>query len=441
MSINKKATVEINAFEKSTIKPKETEEQTLERLAGLTVLEYDRAREKEAENLGIRVSILDKAVNGQRQSIKQSSVIEELEPHNEPVILCKLLEEIKGVILRHAVLPVGTVTPLVLWIASTYSINQFSIFPKLVVYSPEKRCGKSTVLDLVDAFSNKALFSSNVTPAVIFRVIDKYQPTLIIDEADTFITSRQDDMVGIINSGHAKSRAKILRADGEDFEPKSFSTWAPMAFGSINSLQGTIMDRSITIKLKRKLITEKTARLSHELKADHKQAREKLLRWTIDNKVAIKANQITPPSLGNDRAVDNWIPLFTIAKLAGEEWLSQCEESYKLLSGVKQEDTASTLLLKDIRDIFKAIEPTIDLHIPKQVRISSKELVDKLIALEERPWVEWKRGQPMTQNSLVRMLKDYGIASKQLRIFGEKKRGYELEQFTDTFTRYLDPLP
>ncbi len=57
---------------------------------------------------------------------------------------------------------------------------------------------------------NKALVASNVTSSTIFRSIELWQPTLLIDEGDTFINNDNPDLKGVINSGHTKDMAYVL---------------------------------------------------------------------------------------------------------------------------------------------------------------------------------------------------------------------------------------
>lgn len=428
----------------SPITKPETPQETIERLAKLSRLEYEMTRKEEAENLGVRASVLDAMVHQEREDKKSLSIVEELEPWHEEVEMEKVLDEIEGFLLKHAIIPKGASPAITAWVASTYLINAFAIFPRLVIHSPEKRCGKSTVLDIVDAFANKSLLVSNISAAAIFRVIDAFQPTLIIDEADTSIAKSDGEIIGILNSGHAKRRAKVVRVEGDNLEVKAFSTWSPMAFASIKPLQGTLMDRSIVIELRRKMKDETVSRLRIDAQEQTTTIRQKLKRWADDNFDTIQNNQIEPPSFGNDRAADNWLPIYTLAHHAGERWKKKIETAYQLLTCKEEEHTPQIMLLQDIKSIFdelKAKEPPrdeLDEAIKrKPIRISSSELVEKLIALEERPWCEWKKGFPMTQNSLAKLLKAFRIESKNIRIFNKTVRGFEYAQFEDAFNRYL----
>ena len=50
-------------------------------------------------------------------------------------------------------------------------------------------------------------------PAAVFRVIEETQPTLLIDEADTFLQGN-DELRGILNSGYTRKTAYVVRVAG-----------------------------------------------------------------------------------------------------------------------------------------------------------------------------------------------------------------------------------
>ncbi len=357
------------------------------------------------------------------------SLVEDLKPAQGTINIEKLLDNIKDFIEEHAILPDGASTAITLWCLATFNINNFRIFPRLLISSPEKRCGKSTVLDLIEGFVAKPLMTSNMSQASIYRVIELCQPTLIIDEADTFVAGGDNGLTGIINSGHARSRAYVLRCEGTLFVPRRFSTWSPMALACIGDLQTTIMDRSVIIPLRRKTVQETVERLTQDLIFGAHIERRQLLKWSEDNTSAIINNLIIPPDLGNDRAIDNWLPLFTLAKLVSDKWYNECEEAYKLLNTSHSEPDESTLLLSDIHDIFVA---------NNSAKIHSIDIVTALVGQKDKPWCEIRNGRSLTQNGLAVKLKKFGIRPISLRHNGTTtQRGYELQQFTDTFKRYL----
>ena len=98
-----------------------------------------------------------------------------------------------------------------------------------------------------------ALTASNLTTASIFRAVEKWRPTLLVDEADTFLTENHE-MRGILNSGHHKAGAYVLRTvdTGKGHEPQRYRTWAPKAIAMIGKLPATLTSRAIRIELQRK---------------------------------------------------------------------------------------------------------------------------------------------------------------------------------------------
>lgn len=413
---------------------KESQDEAVSRLAKLSLLEYGRVRKKEAAKLNVTVSILDTTVKVVRQlssSTKNSK--NELEtgikPWSHSVGGQVIVSEIQNLIKKHVILSEHQTTILTLWVFGSYCINAFGIFPKLLITSPDKRCGKTTVLSVLRSIVNKALVASNVTSSAMFRSIELWQPTLLIDEGDTFINNDNEDLRGIINSGHTRDTAYVLRTEGDNSNrhPKQFSTWTPMAISMIKNPPDTILDRSLVIKLRRKLSSEHITKWSFENFSEFESLRQQLKRWSDDNLERLKNYKPNIPDSDNDRATDNWLPLFSIASLIGSEWLIKLEEAFKSFGGDDEDnENISTLLLIDIKKIFAETDTD---------KIHSSDLVTKLIELEDRPWGEYRHGKPITANTLARLLGSFGIKPKQVRL-GHNKQGYYFSDFDDTFSRY-----
>jgi len=238
-----------------TIDPMTAADNTVKKLAALPVVEYEQIRKKEAKLLNIRVSTLDDEVEAARKNISkqdsENSIISEIDPWPHKVDGNQLLAEIQNTFTRYSIIPDGAEVALPLWVLGTYVFNLFRIFPMIGLVSPEKRCGKSTVLTLLKALCCKSILASNISAAAIYRVIEAWQPTLLIDEADTFLKDN-DEMRGIINSGHTKDTAYVIRTEGDNYEPKKYSTWSPKAIAMIGDMPDTNKDRSLVITMRRR---------------------------------------------------------------------------------------------------------------------------------------------------------------------------------------------
>lgn len=414
----------------------ETISEAVARLSALPALEYEKIRKAEAGKLGIdRVSVLDKEVENARSPAQAQNGATEMfpaiEPHNEAVNGATLLDEIADTIRRFIVCDPETVTAASLWIAFTWLIDRVQVAPIAMITAPEMQCGKTQLLTLIGKLANRPLLASNISPAAIFRVIEAHNPTLLIDEADSFLRESEEAR-GIINSGHTRQSAHVIRVVGDDHEPKQFSTWGAKVICGIGKQAPTLMGRSVILELRRKLSHEKVERLRH---ADARQfdiLKSKLARFAGDVGAIIETLRPALPEALNDRAQDNWEPLLAIADHASGHWPETARSAALKISGKEQDEdnaSAGVMLLFDIQDIFESEK--------SRQKISTEELLKKLHEMEDRPWPEWYRGQPITARQIARHLKPYGIAPKKLRFGYDTGRGYELDQFKDAFDRYL----
>jgi hypothetical protein len=97
------------------------------------------------------------------------------------------------------------------------------------------------------------------------------------------------------------------------------------------------------------------------------------------------------------------------------------------------------MLLADVRDGFAKSHLGPD----DDRRLTTKQLLDWLHALEERPWSAWgKAKKPITDMQLARLLRPYGVRSTTVWLGeGVAAKGYHLRSFEDAFSRYLPSIP
>lgn len=358
------------------------------------------------------------------------------EPWPEPVDGPDLIQQIIKVLNLYMVMEEGCPDAIAFWVLHAHAYNAFAHSPRLAITSPEKQCGKTTLLDILTNLVPRPLPTANTTPAAIFRSIEFSHPTLLIDEADTFL-HKSDDLRGILNSGHRKATAFIIRSVGEDHEPRKFTTFTPTAIAMIGDLPETLADRSILIRLRRRMPHEVILSFRSDRVPELDEICRQAFRWSQDHFEALsKSDPIMPEGLYN-RNADNWAPLFAIADAVGGDWPRKAREI--ALAAVRQkEDQASPaiMLITDIRSVFNALE--ID-------KIGSGKLLQELKKLEGRPWAEDERGREMPPNRLAALLKPFGIFTKDMRIKDEKGadrvlKGFHRDQFELVWQQYLPPI-
>ena len=416
------------------------EDAELDRLAKLSLVEFDRARKAAAEKLGVRASILDKLVALKRSELgldtkedgKQGRPIEfqEVAPWDQPVDGAQLLGALVDILGKYVVMSEHQKVAIALWILHAYLIDRSMISPRLAIRSPVKGCGKTTLLDVLTRLVPRPLATANVSPSAIFRVIAGHRPTLLIDEADTLFKDGDETLRGILNAGHRQG-GTVLRSVGDEHEPRAFACYAATVIALIGQLPGTLADRSIDIVLARRRPNEAITAFRLDRTESLDTLARQIARWAADNRerIGVTDPQV-PPSIYN-RAADNWRPLLAIAEaVGGDEWPEKARNAaVALVGGEVDEVSRLELLLGDIRDIFKALN-----------WISSAELIENLVEITPRPWSEFGRGgKPITQNKLARLLKPFGITPDRLEVGEDRARGYFRAHFDDAFARYLPP--
>ena len=296
------------------------------------------------------------------------------------------------------------------------------VSPLMVLVSPTKRCGKTSVLIVLYFLTPRSELSSNITAPALFRYIEDVRPTLLIDEADSFAKDNEE-LRGILNSGHTKAAANVIR--NVDHKPRRFSTWAPKAIATIGTLADTLEDRAVVVRLQRKPPGATVERLRRRDNADFAALRSQAARWAADNFDKLADPNPKMPDL-NDRAADNWRPLLAIADLAGGTWPEEARRAACLLSGEEQDGAIGVELLRDIRSAFGDDDV-----------IRSSDLVAKLTADPERPWAEWKHGRPLTQKQLAGLLAPFHIISLTVHPPGlPDGKGYRRIDFEEAWAAY-----
>ncbi|MDX3760012.1 DUF3631 domain-containing protein [Streptomyces sp. AK02-04a] len=355
----------------------------------------------------------------------------------------QVLSALRSQIKRYVVMPSEeALTAVALWIAATHLQRAWQHAPRLAIVAPEKRCGKSRLLDVVIETVRNPLITVNASAAAIFRSIDDVDPpTLLVDEADTLFSTvkaaeKNEEVRGLINAGHQRNRP-TLRVTGPEHKPTAFPTFAMAALAGIGDLPDTVMDRSVVIRMRRRAAGEKVAafRTTRDTPALHA-IRDRLTAWL--QPLYKRALEMEPPMPVEDRAADTWEPLVVIADLAGGEWPALARTACRVMTdyeaGQDEEGGLRTRLLVGIRRAFASEnDPAV---------LGTRRLLEHLNADKEAPWAEYG-ANGLTPRGLQLLLQPYGIGSANRRFpDGTQAKGFARNQFLDTWARYCpEPAP
>ncbi|MCH2186458.1 DUF3631 domain-containing protein [Myxococcota bacterium] len=175
---------------------------------------------------------------------------------------------------------------IALWVLLAHTYEAFSLAPYLAVLSPVKGCGKSTVLDVIELMVPRPLKAEGFTAAVIYRVIEKYHLTLLVDELDSFLTGNEI-LRSVLNSGYSAT-GKVARCVGDEHEPQTFRTFGPKVLALIGELPPTVEDRSIVIRMERKLADEQAESLSPSREPTFLELKRRCIRWAEDHREILR---------------------------------------------------------------------------------------------------------------------------------------------------------
>jgi len=416
---------------------------TVNRLALLPSIEYDKVRKKEAKALNIRLETLDKAVREEKgdPEAKEGSgraiSLYEPEPWDFPVNGAEVLDEAYNVIMRHMVIRKEDAIACVLWAVHAHLYDLFDHTPRLLITAPDAECGKTLLMaHMVGSLVTRPQPVELMKAAPFFRLAESLKPTFLIDEMDVFI-KEDSDLLAAVNSGW-EPHGGVPRCVGEDNEVRIFSTHCPVVMAGVElnkKLPDTTITRSIVISLERAAYEDISDEDIYNAK-QHKSVLinigRKIARWSLDHRDEVsEVAPCLPPKIRN-RLADKWIPLFKIANVVGGEWPKHAKTA--LFGQVDMsEPSKAIMLLEDIREVMDSDED----------RISTKDMISRLCKKEDAPWSDYnfrasdRENRRISDRQISNLLKKYNIQPKNVRVGRKVPKGYDREALQNAWNRYI----
>jgi Protein of unknown function (DUF3631) len=345
-----------------------------------------------------------------------------------------LLDAVHTALTRYVVLPTPQAADAVtLWIAATHAQPAWAHAPRLVIRGPEKRCGKSRLLDIVEALCRDPFITVNSSTAAVYRSISDDPPTMLVDEADTIFGPKADgneDLRGLLNAGHQRNRP-AKRYDAATNRVQSIPTFAMAALAGIGTMPDTIEDRAVVIRMRRRAPHETVAPYRHRRdRPPLRQLAEQLSTWLRTDLTALERAE--PPMPVDDRAADTWEPLVAIADHAGTHWPDRSRAAVLVLTAEATDTGEVSTRIRLLMDCHTAFD--------NHDAIPTTALLERLKSDREAPWADYGPAG-LTAMKLGVLLRDYDIRSATIRFPGlGQAKGYQRADFTDAWNRYC-PQP
>lgn len=324
-------------------------------------------------------------------------------------------------------------TATTLWVAITWAVHAFDVAPYLLITAPERRSGKTRLLEVLELVVHKPLLASNISPAALYRVVHQEHPTLLLDEIDAIYGPKaqgNEELRALINAGHRRGVVAIRMKGPKSNTYDKFDPFCPKALAGIDDgrhLPDTIVDRSITIRLQRRAPDEEVVRYRRRTADQDAEPIRTDLRTLLEDYTQNGEWPELPGGL-SDRATDVWEPLLAMADYAGGDWPNLARDAANNIHGIPDptDDSFGIRLLSDIRQVMDTD------------RIHTSTLIGRLIELDEAPWGDLY-GKPITTRKLADVLRPYGITSTTVRNADGIAKGYKVDDFLNVWHRYLPP--
>ena len=264
--------------------------------------EYDQGREAIAKRLDVRVGTLDEerkarhekraAETRQNEAPNRDEFI--LTPHEDPVTdLGAVLDALVGVFGKVLASPATHLDTEALWAAKTHLLLRKELgirhSARLAFQSQFEDSGKTTAMTMLKFCAARAMATSSLTGASLFRETDAHHWTVLWDEADNaFHKNSNPELIGVFNAGHDRYFAIVHRQvpspDG-GYETAVFDTFTGIAMTAIHEFPSKAMQSRCIVLVMKRATKADAARLvdfdeTHE--AALAECGRKFMRWSID---------------------------------------------------------------------------------------------------------------------------------------------------------------
>lgn len=360
----------------------------------------------------------------------------------------ELIQDLQEFISRYVVMSESQLLVTAVYVVHTHIAKWCQQTPYIFIHSPERECGKSRLMEVLELLVARAWMIVNPSDAVLFRQVHAVMPTLLWDEIDAVFAPKSaqyhEEQRGMLDQGHRR-RGRVPRFIGD--KVVEFKVYCPKVFAGIGTLPDTLSSRSIPISLKRRKRDEPVQDFIFiDVEGEAAALQERIKQWSsAHGEAAAAARPESVPEDLSDRMKEGCFSLMAIADALGLGPKLRAA-LVDVLTGdrVDSQESMRIRLLRDLRTVF-AKEYQRRGKVCKSMRTDA--LLRHLHDMEESPWANYY-GRDLNAKDMADLLRPYHIQPRLLNLLlanGTRThaRGYRREThkedtgLADAWTRYL----
>jgi hypothetical protein len=332
-----------------------------------------------------------------------------------------LIADIEATISKYVALPSPDhLRVLSLYVMHTWCFEAAHVTPYLFIYSSDPGSGKTRLLEVLNGLCRNAYRAEDMTAPIMFKIIERECPTLLIDEVDTIWSgNRNEEKRRILNTGYKKGGMAWRQVA---YDLIQYSTFSPKVLAGLKNgmLPATVYDRSIPIGMKKKgkdVHIERFVEHLFEKSSEVDGLLDRICEFKDEHLVTLTFQR--PERLGalGDRQNEICEPLLQIASVFGieAETRDMLEHLFSQENGMDSLSPEQVLLSR-VRDAFGTA-----------TKLHTEELLTGLPGFNGR--------------TLALNLEQFDISPVDVRIGTQVRRGYHLKQFAEAFEHNLPHVP
>jgi hypothetical protein len=153
-------------------------------------------------------------------------------------------------------------------------IEELFDFTPYIGFFGREAVGKSRALEILKELCFRAWFTTGITSACLFRLTEKFRPTLLLDESEFLTSEEKRELIGLINAGQRRG-IMIPRMKEHSQEAEFFSVYGSKCISGTEQLKATTTSRMITFVMTKNI--RPIPRIVD--KAEASKLRSQLLMW------------------------------------------------------------------------------------------------------------------------------------------------------------------